>query len=83
MTPQQWETIEKSLADLTLQDKLEVVTRLMRTIRTDVAMSPEETHGQLERLSTLRRKLASMPAAAVSDGLSNRDHDQILYGASS
>ena len=83
MTPQQWKTIEKSLADLTLQDKLELVTRLMRTIQADVAMAPEGTREQLETLSALRRKLAAMPAAAVSDGLSNRDHDRILYGAAS
>ena len=81
MTPQEWQTIEKSLADLTLQDKLELVTRLMRTIQADVATSPEKTHEQLETLSALRRKVATMPATAVSDGLSNRDHDRILYGA--
>ena len=50
MTPQEWKTIEKSLADLTLQDRLELVTRLMRTIQVDVAMSPEGTREQLETL---------------------------------
>jgi hypothetical protein len=83
MTPQQWKTIEKSLADLTLLDKLELVTRLMQTIQADVAMSPDRTREQLENLSALRHKLAAMPAVAVSDGLSNRDHDRILYGAAS
>jgi hypothetical protein len=33
MTPQQWRTIEKSLANLTLQEKLALVTRLMQTIQ--------------------------------------------------
>ena len=83
MTPQEWKIIEKSLADLTLQDKLELATRLMRTIQADVAMSPDRTREQLETLNTLRRKVAAMPATAVSDGLSNRDHDRILYGAAS
>ena len=73
MTPQEWKTIEKSLADLTIQDKLELATRLMRTIQADVAMSPDRTREQLETLNTLRRRVAAMPAAAVSDGLSNRD----------
>ena len=73
MTPQEWKTIEKSLADLTIQDKLELFTRLMRTIQADVAMSPDRTREQLETLNTLRRRVAAMPAAAVSDGLSNRD----------
>ena len=84
MTPQQWKTIEKSLADLTLQEKLDLATRLMGTIQADdVVMSPEGTREQLETLNVLRRRVAAMPAAAVSDGLSNRDHDRILYGAAS
>ncbi len=83
MMPQQWKTIEKSLADLTLQEKLELATRLIRTIQADVAMSPKGTREQLETLNALRRRVAAMPAAAVSDGLSNRDHDRILYGAAS
>lgn len=69
MTPQQWRTIEKSLANLTLQEKLALVTRLMQTIQADIAMSPDRTREQLETLNALRRKLAAMPAAAVSDGL--------------
>ena len=73
MTPQQWRTIEKSLANLTLQEKLALVTRLMQTIQADIAMSPDRTREQLETLNTLRRRVAAMPAAAVSDGLSNRD----------
>jgi hypothetical protein len=68
MTPQQWRTIEKSLANLTLQEKLALVTRLMQTIQ-DIAMSPDRTREQFETLNALRRKLAAMPAAAVSDGL--------------
>ena len=48
----------------------------------DVAMPSEGTREQLETLSALRRKLTAMPARAVSDGFSIRDHDQILYGAS-
>jgi Arc/MetJ-type ribon-helix-helix transcriptional regulator len=41
---------------------------------------PEQTGQQLERLRRLGRKLEAMPTAAVTDGLSNRDHDRILYG---
>ena len=35
---------------------------------------------QLENLRQLGRKLDAMPSAAVADGLTNRDHDRILYG---
>jgi len=57
MTPQQWRTIEKSLANLTLQEKLALVTRLMQTIQADIAMSPDRTREQFETLNALRRKL--------------------------
>lgn len=35
---------------------------------------------QLRNLSRLGQKLDAMPAAATADGLSNRDHDRMLYG---
>jgi hypothetical protein len=35
MTQQQWETVEKSLAGLTTQDKLEVVERLAHELRSE------------------------------------------------
>ena len=38
------------------------------------------TDRQRESLRRLGRKLDAMPVAAVEDGLSNRDHDQMLYG---
>jgi hypothetical protein len=83
MTQHQWQTIEKTLAGFTVQDKLELVARLMRSIQADVGPAGDHTREQLEKLSELRRKLTVMPAATVSDGLSNRDHDQILYGSAS
>jgi Arc/MetJ-type ribon-helix-helix transcriptional regulator len=39
----------------------------------------DRTGRQLENLRRLGRKLEAMPVAAVADGLSNRDHDRILY----
>ena len=47
---------------------------------------PEEPDGagrtcqQLEKLRLLGRKLDDMPTAVIADGLTNRDHDRILYG---
>ena len=40
----------------------------------------DRTGQQLENLRQLGRKLDAMPSAAVADGLTNRDHDRILYG---
>ncbi len=42
--------------------------------------SPDRTAHQLANLRRLGQKLDAMPTAAVADGLSNRDHDRMLYG---
>ena len=42
--------------------------------------SLDRTARQLANLRRLGQKLDAMPAAAIADGLSNRDHDQMLYG---
>src|SRR5262245_38830927 len=45
------------------------------------AVPADRTARQLENLGGLLRKLDSMPvASAAADGLTNRDHDRILYG---
>ena len=85
MPPQQWQSIETALADFSVEDKLELVTRLVHVIQIDVSAStePDRARALRQALDTLSKRLDAMAAAAVSDGLSNRDHDQILYGASS
>lgn len=42
--------------------------------------SAERAAQQSENLRMLGQKQDAMPALAVDDGLSNRDHDLILYG---
>jgi Arc/MetJ-type ribon-helix-helix transcriptional regulator len=42
--------------------------------------SLDRTGQQLENLRRLGRKLDAMPSVAIADGMSNRDHDRILYG---
>ena len=46
----------------------------------EVNESAGRTGRQLDNLKRLSRKLDAMPTTAVTDGLSNRDHDRILYG---
>ena len=46
----------------------------------EVNESADRTGQQLDNLERLSRKLDAMPTTAVTDGLSNRDHDRILYG---
>lgn len=43
-------------------------------------VSLDRTARQLANLRRLGQKVDAMPTAAIADGLSNRDHDQILYG---
>jgi Arc/MetJ-type ribon-helix-helix transcriptional regulator len=40
----------------------------------------EHTAEQLANLRRLGQKLDCMPTSAIADGLSNRDHDRLLYG---
>ena len=40
----------------------------------------DRTAEQLENLKRLGQRLEAMPTAAVADGLSNRDHDRLIYG---
>ena len=47
--------------------------------RTEADEAADRTARQLENLKRLGRKLDSMPTATVADGLTNRDHDRILY----
>jgi Arc/MetJ-type ribon-helix-helix transcriptional regulator len=42
--------------------------------------SLDRTARQLANLRRLGQKVDAMPTIAVADGLSNRDHDQMLYG---
>jgi hypothetical protein len=42
--------------------------------------SDDRTAQQLGNLRRLGQKLDAMPTAASADGLSNRDHDRMIYG---
>jgi hypothetical protein len=83
MTPQQWETIERSLDGLSVQDRLELVEHIVRSIRVGDATSQDRTRQRRENLGRLRTGLAALPVAEPPDGLTNRDHDRILYGTGS
>jgi Arc/MetJ-type ribon-helix-helix transcriptional regulator len=42
--------------------------------------SRDRTAQQLANLRRLGQKVDAMPTAAIADGLSNRDHDRMIYG---
>jgi Arc/MetJ-type ribon-helix-helix transcriptional regulator len=61
-----------------IDEALRLVEQRYQTVGASV--QPDRTVRQLENLKRLGEKLDAMPAAAVVDGLGNRDHDRILYG---
>jgi hypothetical protein len=72
------ELIDETLEKLTAQEKLKLIERLARSIRTASAARTMEQ--KREALDELRREMASLPVANPADGFSGRDHDRLLYG---
>lgn len=84
------ETIEQAAAGLTRQEKLQLIEHLAHSLRQPDESASEspgtesgvpEKRAMLAMLDDLRRELATLPVANPEDGLSNRDHDRLLYGA--
>ncbi len=46
----------------------------------EVQFASQHTARQVENLRRLCQKVDNLPSADVGDGLTNRDHDRILYG---
>ena len=78
MSHQQWEAIERTLAGLSAQDKRELVDRILQSLQAE-SPAPDRALRQRDALARLCQKLDVMSAATPSDGLTNRDHDRILY----
>lgn len=80
-------TIEQAAAGLTRQEKLQLIEHLAHSLRQrdeSLAEPPRTDAPPTEKqtaLNDLRGKLAALPVANPDDGLSNRDHDRLLYGA--
>ncbi len=58
----------------------EVIDEALRLVGERYQRAEERADQQLENLRRLGQKLDAMPVAAVTDGLTNRDHDRLLYG---
>ncbi len=72
------EQVRESTELLTPGQKLELIEHLAKSLRSpQTERTPEQRR---EAMIRLLDKLAAMPATSPSDGLSNRDHDRILYG---
>lgn len=79
MAQQDFDTVVQTLDRLTTQEKLALIERLARTLQAP----PQQKASDQQRaaLQRLRRELAALPVRNPADGLSNRQHDQLLYGA--
>jgi Arc/MetJ-type ribon-helix-helix transcriptional regulator len=58
----------------------QVIDEALRLVGERYGHNDERTAQQLENLRRLGQKLDAMPVAAVTDGLTNRDLDRVLYG---
>ncbi|MEZ6111938.1 MAG: hypothetical protein R3C99_13105 [Pirellulaceae bacterium] len=80
------EAIEQAVAALSRQEQLQLLERLAHSLhQSDTASenSPPSEHDASKRkkaLDDLRQELAQLPVMNPDDGLSNRDHDRVLYG---
>lgn len=79
MTQTDFEAIIHTIDRLTAQEKLTLIEHLARSLQmASAGISPDQQRAALQRL---RDGLAALPVVNPSDGFSNRQHDQLLYGA--
>lgn len=78
MTATEWTMLEDTIRKLTPGEKLELIERVVRSLRARGQAPP--AFGQREAMEILRQKLAALPVRNSADGFSNRDHDKIIYG---
>jgi hypothetical protein len=84
MTDRQWEAIEHSLAGLSADQKREVAVRILESIRgegpaPDSDADTDRARRQREALDRLCRAVDALPVTEHEDGLTNRDHDRLIY----
>jgi hypothetical protein len=79
MAQQDFDTVVETVERLTPQEKLALIAHLARSLQGSAFdVSPAPHHAALQRL---RQELAALPVQNPADGFSNRQHDQLLYGA--
>jgi hypothetical protein len=79
MTQTDFEVIVHTIDRLTTQEKLALIEHLARSLQmASTGISPDQQRAALQRL---QGELAALPVVNPSHGFSNRQHDQLLYGA--
>jgi hypothetical protein len=71
-------SIEQAARALPLPERRRLLAALAQSVREDTRpSSPSEGNAQLDRLLD---ELAALPIEGAAPAVSNRDHDQLLYG---
>lgn len=78
MTRTEHSRMESLLSRMNRREKQRLYRRLARMFR-PVARSGRGATGRLVALRELCARMAALPVRNPCDGLSNRDHDRILY----
>jgi hypothetical protein len=89
MTQQQWRQFEELIENVTEEDRRAMLRRIEERARQarDESRSTEDEEAlgrrQREALKELAERVAKIDEHSPNDGLSNRDHDHIIYGDAS
>ena len=78
--------IDKMLAELpslSSDDMLRLRQAIDRQLAETAETSAADGTARLQALKRLREEVAALPVHNSADGLSNRDHDRIVYGGNS
>lgn len=71
----------RPLTPLHLPESARVWGTLDEPAVVETPVEPFDLKKQQESLDEMFREIDALPQAACNDGLSNRDHDKILYGS--
>jgi hypothetical protein len=73
-----WNDLHTAVEQLTATEKLRLIEEVARSLlESSAEAEPVDRRVNLDRL---RRELAGLPVCNPADGLTNRDHDRVLYG---
>jgi hypothetical protein len=79
MTQNEFAHIVASLAALSPEQMRQLRRELDSKLAAVETSTPDRTRQQRDALREVCEKLDAMPSAEHRDGLTNRDHDRILY----
>jgi hypothetical protein len=80
MAQPNFDSLVQTLDQLTPREKLALIERLAHSLQEPATEDQVIADQQRQALQRLQQALTSLPVHNPDDGLSNRDHDRLLYG---